>query len=106
MKLPIFAASIIVVSAAFLPQIIGQVSSGPMKYITVAPLNGIRGGARLGAADIERDLPYPSTVHLKGAVEIRANGFILRADQADYNERTGEVDASGTVRVTPYPAIK
>jgi hypothetical protein len=35
-------------------------------------------------------------------VEIRTNGFILGADEADYDE----VEARGTVKVTPYPALK
>ena len=106
MKLLIFAAAILVASVALLPHIIGQVAPDSVKHITTAPPNGVRGGASLNALDIVRDLPYPSIVHLKGQVEIRADGFILRADEADYNENTGEVEARGTVKVTPYPPLK
>jgi hypothetical protein len=106
MKLLIFAASIVFLTVVFLPRIAGQNAPGPIKYIAAAPLNGTRGGARLGAVSIEREVSYPSVVHLNGSVEIRTNGFILHADKADYNERTGEVEASGTVRVTPYPPLK
>jgi lipopolysaccharide assembly outer membrane protein LptD (OstA) len=77
-----------------------------VKQIAVAPLNDARGGARLAALNIERGAAYPSVVHLNGQVEIRTNGFILRADNADYNETTGEVEAHGSVKVTPYPALK
>lgn len=106
MKLLTLAVFVFVLAPALLPQIAGQPTRGPLKYITTAPLNGVRGGATLGAISIERELTYPSVVHLNGAVEIRTNGFILRADKADYDERTGEVEASGAVKVTPYPALK
>ena len=44
-------------------------------------------------------------MHLKGSVEIRVAGFILRADEADYNEKTGEIDAHGDVKVTPTSTL-
>ncbi len=105
MKL-IFYAAVVFLSLAFLPQIGGQPAPGPIKHVTTTPLNGARGGAALAAMSIEREVTYPSIVHLNGAVEIRTNGFILHADKADYDERTGEIDASGTVKVTPYPPLK
>ncbi|HEY4086618.1 MAG TPA: hypothetical protein VGM43_11805 [Bryobacteraceae bacterium] len=105
MKLTL-CASAVFLALTCLSQIAGQPAPGPLKHITTAPLNGARGGATLGAMSIEREVSYPSIVHLNGAVEIRTNGFILRADKADYDERTGEVEASGTVKVTPYPPLK
>ena len=107
MKLLIFVAIVLVSSVALLPQIIGQVATGSIGQITTTPLKK--------ASEVRRDwprsvlsaeTPYPSVVHLKGTVEIRTNGFILRADEADYHEDTGEVEARGTVKVTPYPALK
>ena len=106
MRLLIFAAIVLVSSVALLPRIIGQVATGSIGHITTTPLKSIRGEARLAAFSIERGNSYPSVVHLKGTVEIRTNGFILRADEADYDENTGEVEARGTVKVTPYPALK
>ena len=103
MKLPVFAAATMLVAsgALLLPQTTGQVAPDPLKHLTTARIDGALGGARLSAVNIERDVPYPSTVHLKGSVEIRVAGFILRADEADYNEKTGEIDAHGDVKVTP-----
>lgn len=106
MKLLTVAASIVFLALAFLPQVAGQSAPGPLKHITTTPLNGVRGGATLGAISIERELTYPSVVHLNGSVEVRTNGFILHADKADYDERTGEVEASGAVKVTPYPPLE
>jgi lipopolysaccharide assembly outer membrane protein LptD (OstA) len=39
--------------------------------------------------------------HLKGAVEIRTDSILLKADEADYNHETGEIEARGNVKVTP-----
>jgi len=65
--------------------------------------------------EIDRGTQYPSVIHLKGNVEIRtpvcvaagpgtalacAGYVVVRADQADLHEDTGEVEASGNVRVT------
>jgi lipopolysaccharide assembly outer membrane protein LptD (OstA) len=43
----------------------------------------------------------PRLTHLKGNVEIRTNTMTLTADEAYFNEDTGEIEASGTVRVKP-----
>lgn len=66
MRLPMFAAAMLVATGALLlPQIIGQVIPDSIKHITTAPANGaIRGDATLAAMDIERG-PYPSVVRLK-----------------------------------------
>jgi hypothetical protein len=84
------------------------------KHLTAAPLNGSR-PATLTALSIERGGQYPSTISLKGAVEIKqpicffvgkrpkltCNGsMILRADEATYQEETGEIEARGLVTVT------
>jgi len=67
------------------------------------------------ADQIERGAPYPSTIHLKGNVEIRTgvcvrtqpgnslscDGYtVLRAEEADVQEDTGAVEARGNVRLT------
>ncbi len=43
----------------------------------------------------------PKTVHLKGNVEIRTDTMTLTADEAYYDQATGELTAMGTVRVKP-----
>ncbi len=75
-----------------------RTAPGRFSQIAVAYFHGIRGGARLAALNIERGASYPSVVHLKGNVEIRTNGFILRADDADYDENTGEVEGRRQLR--------
>jgi hypothetical protein len=69
----------------------------------------------VSAASIVRDTPYPSVIHLKGSVEVKmpicvqrqgsgmdCEGYmILHADEADFHEDTGRVDARGNVSITP-----
>jgi hypothetical protein len=84
-------------------------------HLTVATLNGLR-PITLSADSIERIGPYPSTVQLAGNVRIKSpvclpvgknrkavcDGYtILKADEATFNEASGEVEARGTVIVTP-----
>jgi lipopolysaccharide assembly outer membrane protein LptD (OstA) len=38
--------------------------------------------------------------HLKGAVEIRTDTILLKADEANYNHATGEIEATGGVTVS------
>lgn len=67
------------------------------------------------ADEIERGASFPSFIHLKGNVEIRTrvcvrtgaanaltcNGYtVLRADEAEVHEESGEVEARGNVRLT------
>lgn len=40
---------------------------------------------------------------LRGNVEINTNTLILRADEADYDWDTGEIEARGNVHVRPIP---
>lgn len=85
----------------FLPQATGQeqkIAVQKLHLLVTGP-----GGGRVSALSIERGVRYPSVIHLKGDVEIRRSGMILRADEADYDEDTGEVEARGHVRVKPYP---
>jgi lipopolysaccharide assembly outer membrane protein LptD (OstA) len=38
--------------------------------------------------------------HMKGAVEIRTGTILLKADQASYNHESGEIEATGAVKVS------
>jgi lipopolysaccharide assembly outer membrane protein LptD (OstA) len=40
-------------------------------------------------------------IHLKGAVEIRTSSTTVLADEAFYHPDTGDIEASGNVRITP-----
>ena len=86
-----------------------------VKHLSVPALTSLR-PLSVSAMDITKDLPYPSVIHLKGNVEIRTpvclataenpagwscdGSVVLRADEADLHEDTGEIDARGNVRVT------
>ena len=85
------------------------------KHLTVATLNGLR-PITLSADTIERVGSYPSKVQLAGNVRIKTpvclpigknkkavcDGYtIIRADEATFNEASGEVEARGVVNVSP-----
>ena len=72
-----------------------QVTPAPeRKQIMIATPEGPNIG--LTAAAIQRQAPV---TQLRGNVEIRTKDMILRADEAEYNENTGEIEARGTVRI-------
>jgi len=72
-----------------------QVNRGAeRKQVMIATPQGPNIG--LTATAIQRQAPV---FQLKGSVEIRTKDMILRADEADYNENTGEIEARGTVRI-------
>jgi hypothetical protein len=78
-----------------------------VKHLTVPTTTSVRPLA-VAALEVARDLPRNSVIHLKGSVEIKTpvcleagpnnaqqcSGYVvLRADEADLNEETGQVDA-------------
>ena len=86
-----------------------------LKHVTTTPLNAMR-PASMAAISIERGTQYPSVIRLKGSVEIKTpvclpvgkNGapvcdgdMIVRSDEAEYHEDTGEIQAHGNVQITP-----
>lgn len=90
-------------------------SAASLKHLTATPLNA-RFPARLAALSIERDPAYPGMVRLRGNVEIKSpvclpvgpksatvcdGETIVSADEADFDEKTGEIAARGSVHVTP-----
>jgi lipopolysaccharide assembly outer membrane protein LptD (OstA) len=83
-----FASAITMASA-------GQVNpSGERKHVMIATPEGPNIG--LTATAIQRQAPM---IQLRGDVEIRTKDMILRADEANYNQNTGEIEAHGTVRI-------
>jgi len=64
------------------------------KHVMIATPEGPNIG--LTATTIQRQAP---SVQLKGNVEIRTKDMLLRAEEADYNENTGEIEARGTVYI-------
>jgi lipopolysaccharide assembly outer membrane protein LptD (OstA) len=96
--------------------IFAALMSGKDKHMLVAPIEG-GPSPTMTASEIERTpVRYPSTIHLKGSVEVNIpvcipageNGkrtcdgqMIVRADEATYHEDTGEIEATGSVHITP-----
>ena len=80
----------------------------PQKAIpqNTAPLHLKVGAMDMQALSIERMVKFPAIVHLKGSVEIATKVgvsdapvslmiMVVRADEADYHEDTGEIEARG-----------
>ena len=101
----LFVLAIVTLAAIGLSTATGQAPAGEPKHVTLVSKEGKRGPVNASALDVVKGVPYPSVAHLKGNVEIRANGFILHADQADYDEVSGEIKASGNVSIRPYPDL-
>jgi hypothetical protein len=75
---------------------------------------------RVSAMNVSREAKYPSSIRLSGNVEIvvpmcyrQASGqpltcpteTVITGDSAVLREDTGEIEASGTVHVTPFRTI-
>jgi lipopolysaccharide export system protein LptA len=90
---------------------------GQLKRLTVPTRTNAK-PLSVSAMDIERIDEYPSTIHLKGNVEIRtpvcvntgrdgvqqcAGYLVIHADEAELHEGTGRVETRGKVTVTREP---
>jgi lipopolysaccharide assembly outer membrane protein LptD (OstA) len=88
--------------------------AGQLKHLIVPTMTSAR-PVSVAAMEIESQLPHPSIMHLKGSVEIRTpvclhtgpgnelacdGSVVLRADEANFHEDTGQIEASGNVKVT------
>jgi lipopolysaccharide assembly outer membrane protein LptD (OstA) len=106
--------SLAVVAACTLALIAQDNPAGQLKHLIV-PTTTSALPVSVAAMEIESELPHPSIIHLKGSVEIKTpvclhagrgnalvcNGsVVLRADEADFHEDTGQIEASGNVKVT------
>lgn len=115
----VFAAGcqLTICTAAAQPQ---EVASPELKHILAAPMNGSR-SVSLSAQNIERGTTYPSVIHLRGNVEIKVpvclpvgkdsalvcdGEMVVTADQAEFHEETGAINAHGNVNVTPLRQAK
>ena len=85
------------------------------KHLSI-PIMGSPRPFAASALEVDRGIPYPSVIHLKGNVEIRmpvcvvigpdwthqcAGEIVLSAMEADVHEDTGQIEAKGELRVTP-----
>jgi hypothetical protein len=88
------------------------------KHVTVPTTTNVQ-PLRVTAQEITREVareqPFSSVLHLKGAVEIKtpvclqtgpnnaqqcAGYLVFRADEADMNEQSGQIESRGHVTVT------
>jgi lipopolysaccharide assembly outer membrane protein LptD (OstA) len=115
MRLSVSARIAVFASLTFLTLAIGQETVPPRKHMSIAPLNGSR-PVTVSALNIERGAQYPTIVRLSGSVEIRTpfcappgsdwkvtcyGEMIVRADEVQFHEDTGQIEAHGNVVVTP-----
>lgn len=68
-----------------------------VKHFQIATPEGPNIG--LSALNIERHADTPDLIELKGGVEIKTKDMILHSDDAIYNQKTGEIEARGIVRI-------
>jgi len=112
-KLAVSAGIVISAAIALLTLAKAQNLNSELKHVIV-PLNSTR-WVSLAAVNIERGVEYPSVVSLKGNVEMKVpvcvsdgtefgricdGQMIVRADEAQVHEDTGEIEAHGTVVIT------
>ena len=93
-----------------------DVSNRQLKHLSVPTPTSMR-PLTVSAEEVQKETQYPSVIHLRGSVEIRTpvctvnnsrsvrswicdGAVVLRADEADLHEDTGEIEASGHVKVT------
>jgi lipopolysaccharide assembly outer membrane protein LptD (OstA) len=125
MKVRPIAAAAALVIAAILPQLGSSQRGAPSRLYVRSSTQSTR--VALSADQILREdsgnlrpSPYASVIHLRGNVEIRiccvqlptgndaskqdpeppSMYLLMHADDADYHEETGEIEAHGAVRVT------
>ena len=109
MKLLILGGVMACQVTSFLPQARPQ-DNKPAEQKLHLMATGPLGRVTLEADSILRNPSYPSVVQLKGNVEIKTKTVVqdqplslmimaVRADEADYHEDTGEIEARGTVHV-------
>jgi hypothetical protein len=87
--------------------------AGQLKHLPIPTASGRP--VSVAALEIDRGAEYPTTVHLKGSVEIKmpvcvvtgpgntqvcAGDIVLHAEEADFHEDSGQIEARGTVTVT------
>jgi hypothetical protein len=107
---------ILVLGIAIVCQLMGQDKAEKLYLIMGAP----GGKVALSAFSMQRDLSSPATtpiIQLKGNAEIRMIACLptgkddavvceetvtVHADEAEYNEKSGEINARGNVRMTPH----
>ncbi len=79
-------------------------NNAELKELTVGgKLNGLQflPKVHVTAKDIQQNA---GIVHLKGSVEITLVSYTLQADEAEYDQQSGEIHAHGDVLMKPTPS--
>jgi hypothetical protein len=115
MRFPALGVAVAAAVSIAILAVPGQQSGPEQKHIIVSPQNAAR-LVQAEARSIERGLPYPSVVTLKGNVRIKTpvclpvgpqdsmicDGYmIVQADAAEIDEKSGEIRPQGNVVITP-----
>jgi lipopolysaccharide assembly outer membrane protein LptD (OstA) len=123
MKLLMLTVAIASQIFTFAPRALCQDNTQPEPVHLLRPIPGSPGArVALTASSADRDLSTrtsESIIHLKGNVEARmincvfpsrqsgavvcGYSTVVHADEVDYNEKTGEIEPHGNVRVTLAP---
>ncbi len=124
MKFLTLFVAIVCQSLNFVPQASCQDNKAQLDRLYVTRSIPETGGGRveLAASEVQRDISNKaseSIIQLKGNVEIKMitcaptgrregvvceGAMVLRADAVEFNEKTGEIAASGHVRIVPHRA--
>lgn len=94
---------------------IAQENTAELKNLIAVPMNSSR-PVSLIALSIDHSLKYPRVISMKGKVEIKTpvclpvgkhnatvcdGDMVVHADEAEFNEDTGEIQARGNVEIIP-----
>lgn len=97
--------ALILACLAFLP-LTAQDSSvpGTKQATTFRTVNGhgIGPEVRFVAKSIDQNL---GIFYLKGSVEVNLGTYVVTADEAEYFQYSGELQAHGDVKIKPAPAL-
>lgn len=90
--------ALLVICLAFLP--LTAQDNTEIQHLTVGTPPGLPAiaGIRLNAKDLEQSA---GIVYLKGRVEIDLPFHVLEADEAEYDQSSGEIEARGNVHLKP-----
>ena len=96
MKYALFAIALLIcaIGTVGLSQ---STSTRERKHTTIATPEGPN--IQLSADSIERNETAWDVVQLKGDVQIKTKDMLLNTDEAAYNQKTGEIEAHGTVHI-------
>lgn len=115
MKFPLLTSTITLLLCLIALPTTAQEKTHELKHYVAVPLNGSR-PVSLTALNIEHSVEYPSLISMKGEVEVRTpvclpvgekgalicdGEMIVRADEAEFHEDSGEIHAHGNVEITP-----